>query len=135
MDSNHRPTDYESAALTAVLRARKFFPASAKILYRGAEASLEPFAVLKIDPKQAVGVTHGDGGPLAAQIPLHTHDLLSGVVEIGDVGHGHVLGYLLLKGEARLRSVDDAGHKRVGGVDLHAACAQKTLELTAGLLS
>jgi hypothetical protein len=31
MDSNHRPTDYESAALTAVLRAPRFYYRSGSV--------------------------------------------------------------------------------------------------------
>src|ERR1700733_529613 len=105
------------------------------IVSRGSRLpSLEPLAVLEIDPEQAVGIAHRNGGPFAVQVPLHAHDLFGGVVEIGDVGHGDVLGHLLLESQARLRSVDDSGHDWVGGIDLHAACAQKALELTAGLL-
>src|SRR5579872_4386428 len=47
---------------------------------------LKPFSVKKIYSEQAIGVAHGDRGPLPIEIPLDAHGLFLGAVQVSDVG-------------------------------------------------
>ena len=62
---------------------------------------LEPLPVLEIDAEEAVLFPQRHHRPVAVQIPLHAHDLLVGVGQVGDVRHRDVARDLLLDGQAQ----------------------------------
>ena len=86
---------------------------------------------MEVDPKEAIGVAHGDCGPLPVEVPLNTHRLLLCAVQVGDIGQRDIARDLLLQRQARGRQVVVGIESRV---DLDAARAEEALQAVRELL-